>query len=598
MTKEKNAPKNPVLDKEQLMPERGFIRFNNDGYAGNDRRLKVTAEFIEATQKDGLITPLLTETVEEPGADGQQTKQKVNYYSPHQLFLMVGLRENVLKDGRLSSEEERVWGPGQYRTIMWGPIYGFTVDGNTGRPIGKMNQVDIHGVADRFNSFLKLLHTLPLYGDYEQAKYDRGRYFSMAPKVRFNFTSLKKNGEQRLKAQGLTIDDLILLRQAVGSLAARIDPLEYWYDYMKRHPQWRKDKFKGDALLAQELYLTEELIADMLEAITGKPQPSLTKFLHEGSTIKPFFASEDAYASGVDVKALQTCIAAAREWLAKPANAKLVPDGAVIKLDGVEAEVEEYVKLYGDNRSYISGVPRPAEMDDIPLEKLDPTTRRFAEEGLEDLKTDDPNYEQEYQLEVGGAISTRLTFLRHDIWETVHGLGAGLRDSKDKAWREYETAKMLVKPEEEQKKLFLTAKEWDEKIDEFNKTLADYSLIYCKECREKPVQFHQDNGDQQVSTEPICDDCFKKVADGALDMSQGDWAKAKGGEWRCDYCVDPKTGQSPVLYKFAQRNTISLWSRNDTPIKVQIDYGHATLEAKCSKCGYIQRRKIDWGWVA
>jgi hypothetical protein len=380
-------------------------------------------------------------------------------------------------------------------------------------------------------------------------------------------------------------------------MAARIDPLEYWYDYMKRHPQWRKDKLKGDALLAQELYLTEELIADMLEAITGKPQLPLMQFLHEGSTIKPFLASENAYASGVDVKALQTCIAAAREWLAKPANAKLVPDGAVIKLDGVEAEVEEYVKLYGDNRSYISGVPRPAEMDDIQLEKLDPTTRQFAEEGLKDLKTDDPNYEQEYQLEVGGAISTRLTFLRHDIWEAVHGLGSGLRGEKDKAWREYEMAKTWTKPEEEQKKLFLAAKAWDEKVDDFNKVLADYSLIYCKECREKPVQFHQDNGDQQVSTEPICDDCFKKVADGALEMSQGDWAKAKGGEWRCDFCVDPKTGQSPVLYKFAQRNTISLWSRNDTPIKVQIDYGHATLEAKCSKCGNIQRRKIDWGWV-
>jgi len=593
-TKGKNAHIADPIIKDQLMPEQGFIRFCNDGYAGSDKRLKVTSEFIKAAQKDGLIAPLLTETVEEPGTDGQPVKQTVAYYSPHQLFLMVGLRENVIKDGRISSEEELAWGPEKYRTILWEPSYGFTVNATTGQPIGKVNQINVHGIASHFDNFLKLLHTLPLHGDYESAKYDRGRYFAMAPKVRFNFVSLKKDGEQRLKAHELTVDDLILLRQAVGSLAARIDPLEYWYDYLKRHPQWRKDKFKGDALLAQELYLTEELVADTIEAVTGKTQLPLMQFLHEGSTIKPFLASEVTYANGVDVKALQTCIAEARKWLAKPANTKLVPDGAVAKLDAVEAEIKEYVNLYGDNRSYISGVPRPAEMDNIPLDKLDPATRLFAEEMLKDLKADDPNYQQEYELEVGQAISSRLTFLRHDAWGTIHGLGAGLRGEKDKAWREYEMAKTWGKPEEEQKKLFLAARAWDEKIDEFNKVLADYSLIYCKECREKPVQLHYNNGDQQVSHDPICDDCFKQVAEGALGAKQ----PIKGGEWRCGYCIDPKSGESPMLYRFAQRNIVSMRTVNDTPVKIKLDYGHVTLEAKCKNCQTVQRREIDWGWTA
>lgn len=582
------------LFKDQLMNRRQFLYFCNESYVGDQKRLNVTEEFLDAAEKDELIVPLATEEL----VDGEKNVTTEKYYSPHQLFLATGLRKNIVKENRLSSAEQMVWGPGNYRTILWGESYGYTVDADTGKPIEKtLSMYDVPSVADNFHKFVKLLHTQPLHNRYDYIDYDKRRDFTMAPEIRFNLSQLGKKPAATMKEFDLNIEQLNTLRASIANIATKIDPLEYWYDYVNRHPQFRKDKFKGDALLAQELYITERIVSDVVEMFSGKKQRSMNEFLYEGARFKPYLIPEVSYANGTDAKAFQHCIDETKKWLEVPKNLLTAPDGAVDRLTAIDLELKEFTKLYGD-RSYLSGVPRPVDMDNIPLDDLDNETRRFAEEDLSDIPLEDPNYQQEYEMAVGQAISARLTFMRSDIWTAIDRIRAGLVEGKRIAERDYQNAQFITMPEDERNSLFIESKKWEERLNEFSKVFNDYSLVYCQNCRENPVELHYENGDQQVSHDPLCDACFKKIADGALEMTREDWRKTHDGEWRCDYCVDPNSGESPVLYKFAQRNVISLQSVSQVPVKIQLDYGQVTLEAKCKKCGTKQRRKVDWGWVA
>ena len=41
---------------------------------------------------------------------------------------------------------------------------------------------------------------------------------------------------------------------------------------------------------------------------------------------------------------------------------------------------------------------------------------------------------------------------------------------------------------------------------------------------------------------------------------------------------------------------VSTKPANSVPIKVELAYGKAILEAKCNNCGQVQRKELDWGW--
>lgn len=587
---------NNGLFKAQLLHESAFIRYCNDTYLGQDHKLNLTEKFLRAANKEELIKPLLQERVQEITPEGKKKVRTIKYYSPHQLFMVVGLRKNIIKGGKLSSDRKLMWGPAEYRSIVWGDSYHYSVFADSGKPVGSSLQIDVPNFANDFHNFVLLLHSQPRLEPYSFEQDERRRYFTLAPDARFNLKAVRKEGS--LKNFDLNTEKLDHLRAAIGSLAAKIDPLEYWYDYMKKHPQFRKDKLKGEALIAQELYLTEQLVSDVLANATGEIQPSLMEFLYRGSHFKPYLLPEITYATGVDIKVLEAVVAKAKKWFKDPENKNFVIDDDMTALTGVEAQIKEYIQLYGSDRFSLNGVSRPVYMDNTPLDQLDPETRHQVEQMLKDVDKNDPAYESEYQMEVGEAISSRLLSLRHNIYKAVDRVGEKVRHERDRAWREYEDSSRWIKSKENQQDAFLKADALKKQEEEFAKMLAGITLIYCTVCRKKPVPLHQDHSDQQATNEPVCDDCFKTVSEGALSMSSEEWKKATTGEWRCDFCIDPKSGVAPLLYKFAQRNIIGLTTQNNVSIRMQLDYGHATLEAKCRNCKTVQKRSIDWGWVA
>jgi hypothetical protein len=96
----------------------------------------------------------------------------------------------------------------------------------------------------------------------------------------------------------------------------------------------------------------------------------------------------------------------------------------------------------------------------------------------------------------------------------------------------------------------------------------------------------------QISLSVICDDCFANINQNSLTADDEWWKKTNQAEWRCLYC-------GRLLYKFAYGNTLSAKTLNNVPVKIEVDYGKATIQAKCPspECGRMNERFIDWGWL-
>jgi hypothetical protein len=272
----------------------------------------------------------------------------------------------------------------------------------------------------------------------------------------------------------------------------------------------------------------------------------------------------------------------------------------IAKLGTAESNLDAFIERYGD-RSYISGVPRPVETDDMPLDKLDSDVRKFAEDLLAARDSHEPRNEYDEFFDSQGyrvaeAIRYKLDSLRHELGAVIFGVRDQLIKKSDKSWHALRNAESWGKPEGERQELYKEAEEWKAKRGTFDDASVDFGRVYCGMCRERPAPLHHEHNDNRISDDPICDECFAKVASGALKMSENDWKDIKGGEWFCDFCVNDK-GRPVLLYRFAQRNTVSTIGQTKAPLRVELEYGHMKIEAKCPNCGREQSREMDWGWV-
>ena len=114
--------------------------------------------------------------------------------------------------------------------------------------------------------------------------------------------------------------------------------------------------------------------------------------------------------------------------------------------------------------------------------------------------------------------------------------------------------------------------------------------MFCSRCRNQPVKSHSTIGDSKNFTVPVCDDCLKKLDDKFLSLREEDLRDVKEGEWKCQYCGEK------TLYKFAHNNIASLWTQTKIPIKIELLYGRLVLQARCTACGEVNERIVDWGW--
>lgn len=382
--KNKNGDDLPPVKKDQLYSEKAFIRHCVYDFHQKRKLEDINESFLRGAESDGFLEPLLQVEEEVVQEDGSKKKALVNYYSPHQIFILTQLAGNkVGEDGKLVSKQEFGVVYGNRRTtraITWGSM---TFEIEYYKP--SMNETSIFEVCKNFHNFLRLLHSLD-ESKYKAFDMRKERHFNDAPQLHFDYSPLKSSKEV-LPKYNLSVDKLKVVLGNIGHVATHIDPLEHWYYYIHRHPQWRKDLFKGEALLAQELYVICDLLSDLIEAVTSEKQPPMFELLYGQQNIHPYLIPRIEYIHGTDVKSMWAAIKKFKEWIKQGDNKDFVEESTLTSLENSEKELKEYEDKY-EARSFISNGVREVEVEEnIKIEDLDPKTRQYVEEMIRQSQT-------------------------------------------------------------------------------------------------------------------------------------------------------------------------------------------------------------------
>lgn len=81
-------------------------------------------------------------------------------------------------------------------------------------------------------------------------------------------------GDGPLREVGLTLEQVKSLRQDLGLRIHWLDPLrDEWYRLVRFVRLRQREKLRGTARLAQELYIADRILAEYIQELTGEPQP-------------------------------------------------------------------------------------------------------------------------------------------------------------------------------------------------------------------------------------------------------------------------------------------------------------------------------------
>lgn len=637
--KNKNGKIFSSLKKEQLLTENAFIQYCNFDYL-NNQKLSINNDFLRAAETDHFIHPLLQneETIKQQ--DGKEEKITVNYYSPHQIYIAAVLSKNQINSGLLWASKDLSWYKQHgFRMVNWGwggmaftitrmkPMLGKKF------PKGYKQQpaTDILNHCIDFHNFLKLIHTLE-NSRYSSFDMQKERHFNVAPSLYFDYLPLKKNPDI-LERFALSVSKLKMLVETIGNSATYIDPLEHWYYYIHRHPQWRKDLFKGEALLAQELYVICDLLSDVVEAVSGERQPPMFEMLYGEKNIHPYLIPRTEYIHGTDVKSMWVTIKKFKEWMKLEKNSDFVEKTTAENLQSFEKELKEYEDKYGAISFISNGVREVEVKENMKIENLDSKTRQYAEEIIREgqaqlvkskrlflslwddeleqkIKNKEITLEQakkeDYDLfvkrEIFDAIEQRLSNLKRELWAILDTSQKKISKKVNEAWdiehnfgnhfwfKKKDELKNLSNEKYHElyqidyKKAHEEAQYWSKKRDDFGEVEYTMDLLFCSVCRQKPVAIHQSYNDEKISNYAICDDCIKNAKDPKT---------IKQAELKCDYC-------GTMLYKYAYQNRLNdlLFNKAPADIDIELEYGRLQVRIKCKVCEQVNRRFVDWGWTA
>lgn len=611
------------IKKDQLLPERGFIRFCNEDQANTyvGGRMEINEQFLRAAERDNFIKPLLQVGGKMRQNDGTEKDGLVNHYSPHQIYLLAELRHNIIDEDRnLRAPDTVDWykeRPKEQRPryIEWGRGHSFWANNPKRRDEDEDNLwVGAHLLSEYLHSFLELLHSFEQPKERYYLPVEKRRYWSNAPITEYNFKPLKSGGKKLLAVYGLDERKLNILRRSIGQFAEVIDPLAHWHYYIEQHPEWKKDLLKGDASLAQELYRLYGLLTEVWEVIAKKKSEPIFEFIHQDFPHHPFWRPKIEYVGGEDIKALQYAIQQFKKWRQKKTNKPFATDEVTKKIDEAGKKFADYEKRYGD-RSYAGSYREIVPEENLKIDDLDEGIERYVISILKQIKEQDTRikdeedeeketWEEKVKNEISMAIMHRLSDLQRELRELFWDVSKQFSDKRSAAWqreRDFgnrwwmenrEKIKDLSHDERlklanaERKKIIKEAKDWEGREKKFHQSVSWYAdIVFCKSCREKPVRQHSENPSNmwERNRSLICDDCLKNASE---------QTGVKGGEWHCNYC-------GKLLYKFVAHNLISDVLINTANAKIRLEYGKMSIAARCPNrsCKRENEITVSWGWM-
>jgi hypothetical protein len=606
----KTQPRTIHID--QLYTQDAFLSFcNNDhsGSYGSKLGVKITPEFLTACEKDEFIMPVCIQ-------------DKVKYYSPFQIFIIAELCHNVVdEDGYLRDadlmdlayQKEH-----KTRYINWSGQSAFNINNRETEKDTKSKILNQFSLTKDFNNFVRLIHSFKTTKSTDLWNYEKRRLYRSAPEIQFDF-SADTDLNKILREYKLDVAKIKTILKIVGNFALHIDPMEYWFNYIHKHPTLRKDEFKGMASVAQELYNVCDIAKELIKVVEQKELPPLLEFIKSDFP----YGNRDkinSYAEGEDIVALKKAHENLTVWIKK--NTKYLhtlfakhPEWQKIDFaknaKELKAKIDDFYARYGDVR-YV-GSYRTVHPSTITIDKLDPETKRYVDFYTKNDTYDEKYSAQDISIHISQAISSRLSDLQREVSSVAYSIAHVLENDVYRIEREKNMSVGLI--QEKYNKLNVGSKTdqgllasmfWREYLPKeqevFQKELntihklkselygiaKETHLVFCAKCREKHVIVHQLHYDDRLSNEAICDDCINKK----------DLQSIKSGEWRCEHENNKGEICNALLYKFAHNNIMNTNLMNNSNATITLNFGQMNIQVKCKDCKNISTKSIDWGWLA
>ena len=238
---------------------------------------------------------------------------------------------------------------------------------------------------------------------------------------------------------------------------------------------------------------------------------------------------------------------------------------------------------------------------------MDERTKRYVDNTFAQIK------DTKVEEEIPHAIAHRLWELKRELQNAFWNISKQFSNRSSAAWQRInewgsrwwsenrDKLQSLSREEQlklswaEMKKVKKEAKDWEARGSDFHQAVLWYvDITFCKVCRNKPVRQRSESPSNMLGENSfaICDGCFANINKNSLTADDEWWKQTNQAEWKCRKC-------DKMLYKFAYGNMLSAKTLNSVPVKIEVAYGRATMKAKCPnpKCGEMNERFIDWGWL-
>jgi hypothetical protein len=619
------AEENKDLWVDQLYSEQRFLEFCNSDPSGTsihkfERR--IDSKFLEACEKDKFILPLFSETVTRKDQNGNETQTLVKFYSPFQIFFVTALSKNqILDDGLLRDLEiSDLEYQKQHNTryINWCGTASFNISENDMRDTGHPNMYNHFTLAKDFHNFLKFLHSNKVYDETSERDYEKVRGKYDLPKLQYKFPK-QKDLTDALKKHDLNVSILEKMMRHIGYVALNIDPNKEWYNYIQKHSQRKRDEFRGLASVAQELYNFCNILTEVIEISENKKLTPFIEFVYADFS----FVNDkqiNTLARGDDILAIQKTAQDLISWLKNNEkylhdfyanNPEIKSQPFLENANTLDKIISEFHKKYGDIRyvgNYRKVVPskfKYADLEPLVRRHIDMVTvvegnnksRKFTPEEKEEhvenainstvgdfrrsvidycSKVRDMLYTEKYRQENLKNMSM-AEISKEYFSQDRNGVEEGVFTNK--FYREYLPAKQKVFDD--------AIKIVEDKQNELSGIINKTWLVFCAKCRKNYVVMHEQNNDYRASSEAICDTCISKE----------DLQKLSNGEWRCEFTTADGKDCNNVLQKFAHGNLLNSNLFGGNNLNLNLNYGNMEIQIKCSKCKYISKRTVDWGWL-
>lgn len=525
------------------------------------RGLSLTDEMFDVLIKEKFLNPLMV------------NEEKGPLFSPFQYVVVLFLRHNQIRRGRLYSPDALAIAGGKR-------LPGIKFD--LGSYFRYDNYKFPYYVVETLEKCLTFIHSLECVPIHYQAELLSGK---KSDTVSLEYYYDGVDCSEVAEKLELGFDDFNNIRGFMATSLRVNDPMWNWFYYIDRHPRWRREELQGDALVYQQIYFLDYVLRDFGQVVFDKEMIDLKGLEEKNSGLGP--KRDDDYVHGVDLRSIFKTLFDFDEWIKTKESEQYVEDEDVELLESFNNDLFGLLEKMGltlkdldtDIVFSVEAMSKKLKLEDLPFHlreiawhKGDDTKPVIKKNSVRFALR---HYLMDLQRGLVGLITRcerRVSAERSDLYSRRYTpIWRGGIDTPEKVEERLKFCNLVIG-----------------KLYDFQKRAR---RVFCQRCRKKHIK-SLDYGNESKGY--LCDDCVDQskeyVLSGKKELME-QFLNDKSSLVMCDDCGEK------LMFKFANRNTFISKTENQSLPVITLQYGHVELSVRCDKCGYVNIKGFNFGWL-